>query len=128
MESLEKLIALENHVRNFGFEWPDAVTIVDQAISECEEIRNEIISEGNPQRLQEEIGDLLHTGLSLCYFAGFDIEETLHKVHEKFSARIAALEEIYKAEGYSDLKGQPLETLLELWKKAKLQADLKKRA
>lgn len=126
MESLKRLVALEGYVHNLGFKWPDAITIVDQAISECEEIRGEIVNGATKERLQEEIGDLLHTAISLCNFAGFDAEETLDKVLDKFSGRIAALEETYKLAGFDDLNGQPMETLLQLWQEAKQRAALKK--
>ncbi len=69
--------------------------------------------------MQEEIGDLLHTAISLCMFAGFDVNETLEKSAKKLSARINALKKIAKLKGHDSLKGQSIEYMLELWREAK---------
>ena len=42
MSALPKLITLELKAENLGFEWPTIEAIIDQAISECDEIRQSI--------------------------------------------------------------------------------------
>lgn len=42
-------------------------------------------------RIQEGIGDLLHSIISLCDFEGFSVEDTLVKVNAKFSKRMQAV-------------------------------------
>ncbi|KTD15966.1 nucleoside triphosphate pyrophosphohydrolase MazG [Legionella lansingensis] len=116
---LKTLIAVEEDARHFGFEWPNEEMIIDQAISECDEIRAALKGEESRERLQEEIGDLLHTAISLCIFAGFEPEETLAKITKKFNKRILALKEIANTQGFSTLKHQPIELLMELWQQAK---------
>jgi uncharacterized protein YabN with tetrapyrrole methylase and pyrophosphatase domain len=118
--ALIDLIALEKDARDFGFDWPDVPMIIDQAIDECREIMETIEHQETPERLQEEIGDLLHTAVSLCVFAGFDVEETLSKVNGKFSGRMQAIKNLTHNQGLENLKDQPFEFMLELWDKAKL--------
>jgi GNAT superfamily N-acetyltransferase len=36
---LSQLVALERDARSYGFDWPNREMVIDQAISECEEIR-----------------------------------------------------------------------------------------
>ncbi len=117
--ALNQLIAVELEARNFGFEWPHKEMIIDQAISECHEIFD-AINEGEPiERIQEEIGDLIHTAISLCIFAGFDVDETLTNVSYKFSKRMAAMQELTKRRGLPNLSGQSIDFMLELWHEAK---------
>lgn len=118
-DPLDTLIALERDARAFGFDWPHPESIVEQAISECEEISEALLLKTSQDHLQEEIGDLIHTGISLCLFSGFDVEATLGKTAKKFGARMHALKMIAKERGFQDLNGQSFEFMLELWKEAK---------
>ena len=117
--ALEKLIILEKDVRDFGFEWPDIDMILWQVASESDEIKEAIANKTGKDHLQEEIGDLLHTVISLCIFAGFDLEETLEKTVKKFGGRANALKVVAKQKGHDSLKGQSIEYQLELWREAK---------
>ncbi len=117
--TLNALIEVELAARNFGFEWPHKEMIIDQAISECHEIFDAINEGEAEERVQEEIGDLLHTAISLCIFAGFDVEQTLARVTTKFATRMAAMHELAKNRGLTSLSGQSIDFMLELWHEAK---------
>jgi len=116
---LDELIAIEADARAFGFDWPDAVTIVEQAESECLEIRDAILQQESSARIQEEIGDLLHTAISLCLFMGFSPEETLANVNKKFGSRMQKLKKIAMDKGYQHLRDQDFKMMLALWDEAK---------
>lgn len=124
MHALKKLIQLEEDARNVGFDWPDLDMIIDQAISECQEIKDAHIEKEPRDRLQEEIGDLLHSAISMCVFMGFDVEKTLENVTQKFGARMQALKQIAKEKGYNSLEGESIDVLLALWKEAKKHDDI----
>ena len=113
--TLQRLINLEKDARDFGFDWPNEDMIIDQVISECHEIRDA----SNRDHLQEEIGDLILTAISLCMFAGFEVDETLAKVHDKFARRMQALKDITHKQGLDNLQGQSMEFMLKLWDKVK---------
>jgi len=117
---LDALIEQEKNARDLGFEWPDVQMILDQAISEVEEVR-QAIEEGSQSHIQEEIGDLLHTAISLCIFVGFNTEETLDKASKKFAIRMEALKTIAAERGFTSLKNQPPEFLMGLWREAKIR-------
>ncbi|MFW2570844.1 GNAT family N-acetyltransferase [Legionella sp. 29fVS95] len=116
---LYDLVALEKNARWFGFDWPNQAMIIEQIISECDEIKEALELQEPKERIQEEIGDLLHSVLSLCLFTGFEPEQTLLKTVEKFSARMRALKAVTRERGLVTLKGQPIELLLMLWAEAK---------
>ncbi|QRN04973.1 nucleotide pyrophosphohydrolase [Legionella sp. MW5194] len=117
--ALQRLLTLEKEVRDFGFLWPDADMIIEQAISECQEIKEALDNRQSAARVQEEVGDLLHTALSLCCFLNFNVHETLARTADKFTARMEALKALAGEKGYTDLKGQPIEFLGELWQEVK---------
>lgn len=115
---LERLVICEKEARDFGFEWPDIEMILEQTISEVEEIKD-AIAHSTREHLQEEIGDLLHCAVSLCRFTGFDIDETIDKTAVKFENRIEALKKIMAEKGLENLHSENMKSKLELWKAAK---------
>jgi NTP pyrophosphatase (non-canonical NTP hydrolase)/GNAT superfamily N-acetyltransferase len=119
MRPLQKLIEAELEAREFGFDWPNFQMIIDQAIDECREIQEVVDLNESRLRLQEEVGDLLHTAISMCNFAKINVEETLSATHRKFQNRMDYVRYFAKEQGYESLKNQPAELLLELWHKAK---------
>lgn len=118
-ESLKKLIAIELDARNFGFEWPNVDMILDQALSETAEIRQAIQAQESAERIQEEIGDLLHTAISLCMFLGYNVDQTLEGTTKKFARRMNALKSLVQKHGLQDLNGQNITFMLELWQEVK---------
>lgn len=119
ISSLKKLIAIENDARNFGFEWESANMILEQSISEAEEVRQAIQQKETPQRIQEEVGDLLHTAISLCIYLGYDIEQTLDYVSNKFGNRMKELKIAAQKRDLNSLKGKSTKFMLELWDEVK---------
>lgn len=120
--SLNELVRLEKDTREFGFDWSDEAMIIDQAVDECREIREAIEKQEPRDRIQEEIGDLIHSAVSLCLFAGFDVDETIGKVNDKFEKRMQAVKELTHELGLPNLKGQSIEFMMELWRKAKTKS------
>lgn len=118
---LKELLAVELDARKFGFEWTDEEMILQQAVSECDEVREAISQQESRDRVQEEIGDLIHTAISLCVFAGFDTEETLLKTAKKFSHRMLALKAVTNEHGLKSLHNKPTEFMLQLWHEAKVR-------
>ena len=118
--ALSDLLHLEQDARSFGFEWPNETVIIEQAIDECREIEEAIANQETRERIQEEIGDLLHTAISLCVFSGFDVNETLIKINSKFGGRMRAMKELSNQLELKTLHGQSFDFMLDLWKQAKI--------
>lgn len=116
---LKKLIELEKDAREFGFDWPDQYAILNQIIDECQEVRADIEANCSDEKIQEEIGDLIHAVISLCAFSGYDVGETIDKVNAKFSKRMTLVKELTKNHGLTTLKGKSVPFMLELWNQAK---------
>lgn len=117
--ALKDVYFLEKDAADFGFKWPNYKMIIDQTISECHEIQSAIENQEGDQRIQEEVGDLLQAAVMLCYYLGFDAQETLTKANNKFADRMDRVKEAAKAAGYDTLKGQPHKVLMQLWNSCK---------
>lgn len=119
MDILKKLIQTDKDARKFGFNWPNYYMILDQIIAECKEVREDLERGSSRAKLQEEIGDLLHTVISLCIFLELDVEETIQNADIKLLRRMNQLKVLAKGQGLENLKGQTIEYMLNLWKEVK---------
>jgi uncharacterized protein YabN with tetrapyrrole methylase and pyrophosphatase domain len=115
---LNKLLDLENKATDFGFKWETSDQIIEQIKSEVSEISVHL-KDRDQEKLQEEIGDLLHATFSLCVFNQLDPEKTLANSIEKFERRFNEVERLTKESGLENLNGQSFNELMKLWNQAK---------
>ena len=118
MELLKRLSTLENEASEFGFKWETSEQILEQIRSELTEIEIHL-KDHDKDKLQEEIGDLLHAAFSLCVFCQLDPEKTLKNSVEKFDRRFRETKKITLKEGLKNLNGQSFKKLMDVWSKAK---------
>lgn len=118
MDIFNKLIALENEAANFGFKWETSTQIVAQVRSEIAEIEVHL-KDRDANKLQEEIGDLLHAVFSLCLFCQFDPKETLTQSVNKFERRFNMVKQLTTDMGLTTLNEKSFDDLMLLWDKAK---------
>lgn len=81
-----------------GFDWPDAAPVWDKVEEEMDEVR-EALGEGDPGRVEEEVGDLLFAVANLARKLGVDPEIALQRGNAKFEARYRAMEDLASARG-----------------------------
>ena len=74
-----------------GFEWESMAAIVEKVKEELAEVE-EACQDGKRMHLEEEIGDLLFSIVSLCQWQKIEAEEALQKAIGKFSTRFRAVE------------------------------------
>ena len=72
-------------------DFPDIASVADKVGEELAEVRGALVSE-SPERIAEEIGDLLLTVVSLARKAGVDPELALTRATDKFIDRFCAVE------------------------------------
>ena len=118
MDILNRLSALEKQASDFGFKWENAEQIIDQVRSEITEIEAHLKDQDH-NKLQDEIGDLLHAAFSLCVFCQLDPEATLTKSVDKFDRRFATVKQLAHSQGITNLNGKSFTELMDLWDKAK---------
>ena len=101
-----------------GFDWPSEEGVREKMYEEMRETR-EALESGDPDRIADELGDLLFTAVNLARFRGKEsAEDMLHAATDKFIRRFQYVERRLNERG-----GVPGESSLsemdELWNEAK---------
>ena len=86
-----RAIKLQKRAARAGFDWPDAVDVLDKVEEELGELRAEL-SAGNRKRAQEEAGDLLFAITNLARHVEIDPESALRHTNARFARRFRSME------------------------------------
>jgi tetrapyrrole methylase family protein/MazG family protein len=78
----------------------------------------EAMAQNNAENIEEELGDLLFSVVSLCRKLGVESEVALNKATDKFIGRFAKLEAYVLADG-KDITKLTLAELDEIWERNK---------
>ena len=106
-----------------GFTWPDDATLWACVMSEFDEIKTEMeATPRNPERLQDEMGDVFFACASLAKQIGVEPETALVQATAKFEQRFRYMEALILADGHA-LADLDFQTWDDYWNRAK--ADLR---
>ncbi|HEV2558471.1 MAG TPA: nucleoside triphosphate pyrophosphohydrolase [Microvirga sp.] len=100
-----------------GFDWPDVGPVVDKVREELAEVE-EAGRSGDPDAVEDELGDLLFAVTNLARHHGVDPEQALRRANAKFERRFGAVETALKEQGRS-LDEADLDEMEALWADAK---------
>jgi tetrapyrrole methylase family protein/MazG family protein len=81
-----------------GFDWSDAEGVLGKVEEELAEFRGALETK-DPERMQDEAGDLIFTLVNLCRFVRVDAEEALRASLRKFTDRFSRIERELAARG-----------------------------
>ncbi len=109
---------LQKRAARVGFDWPDVHGALAKTREELDEIEAEM-DEADPDRLEDELGDLLFALVNVVRLLGLDAEQTLSRANEKFERRFRAMEHALHAAGRAELRALTLEQLDEAWEAVK---------
>ncbi len=104
-----------------GFDWPDAAAVLDKLDEEIAEVRAEL-TDADPARLADEVGDLLFVLANLARKLSLDPEECLRGANRKFARRFNAMEESAAHEGKT-LSEMTLDEMEARWQAVKRNGD-----
>lgn len=82
---------LQKRAARVGFDWPDTGDVLDKIVEEARELREAAASEP-PERIREEMGDLLFVMANLARHLGVEPEDALRRANAKFIRRFEAVE------------------------------------
>ena len=103
-----------------NFEWRELSDYLDKLREETDELEAALTrGEGDPF---DELGDVLFITANLARFTGLDPEDALNAATEKFIRRFRGVESLARARG-RDMAELPLDTLVDLWRQAKGNAE-----
>lgn len=122
LPALLEAYQLTRRASHIGFDWENLAGILEKLDEEKRELESLTAGrEISPQRLEEEVGDLLFVGVNIARFLGVDPEIALKKANRKFAQRFRWMETASARRGkwFADI---PRSRMEELWNEAKVKA------
>ncbi|MEO8558542.1 MAG: nucleoside triphosphate pyrophosphohydrolase [Rhodospirillales bacterium] len=109
---------LQKRASRVGFDWNDPKLVLDKLEEEIAELRAEMAQGAPPDRMTDEIGDMLFVVANLARHFKIDPEAALRQANAKFERRFRYIETSLSAQGRT--AGQAsLEEMEALWQDAK---------
>ena len=97
LPALMKALEVSKRVVKVGFEWPDLDGVLAKLDEEVAELKDELATR-SPERLKDELGDLLFTVVNLARWLKVDAEEALRQMVERFGRRFREVERLAAVE------------------------------
>ncbi|MGA9341590.1 MAG: nucleoside triphosphate pyrophosphohydrolase, partial [Rhodanobacteraceae bacterium] len=118
MPEWQRALKLQQRAARVGFDWPSVDPVFDKLTEELEEVRAEFTERADPDRLTDEIGDVLFVCVNLARHAKVDFSRALRHANAKFERRFRRMEEM-ATQAESTLTGMSLSEQDSLWDRAK---------
>jgi ATP diphosphatase len=119
MPPMARALKLQAKASTVGFDWNDPKAVLAKLREETDEIAAEIDrSPTEPDRLEDEIGDLLFAVANLARHLKIDPDQALRRTNAKFIERFGRIEAALAAVGRTPAEAS-LDEMEELWQKAK---------
>ncbi|MEG5263916.1 nucleoside triphosphate pyrophosphohydrolase [Pseudomonas sp. JDS28PS106] len=119
LPALSRAAKLQKRAAEVGFDWPEALPVVDKVREELDEVL-EAMSENDTAAVAEEIGDLLFVVVNLARHLKVDPETALRSANGKFDRRFRFIEQALRDSG-RPIEDCTLEEMDALWGEAKRQ-------
>src|SRR5512136_2140139 len=117
MPALMRAQKLTGEAAKVGFDWDSAPSVMEKVEEELGEFRD-ALAKGDPDRVREEIGDILFSIVNLSRHLNVNSEEALRSTNRKFEERFLYIEERLREQG-KDPASSTLNEMDALWEKAK---------
>ena len=118
LPALLKGSRLTEKAARVGFDWRHAEDVFAKIDEEVGELR-EAVEENDPQKIHDEIGDLLFSIANIARKLNVNAEEALQSTNRKFMRRFESMERTVRADG-RNLDQLTLEQMDALWDEAKV--------
>ena len=117
LPSLMKAQKISEKAARVGFDWEHTDQVFAKVLEELHELEETIV-DGNQERMEAELGDLLFAIVNLGRFLAVNPEEALRKTINRFESRFGHVETTIHARG-GNLKDTSIEDMETLWQEAK---------
>ena len=118
LPALSRSRKLQDRAARVGFDWTSAAEVWDKIDEERAELSSEMRTGGAPERLLDELGDVLFGYVNLARHLGVDPESALRATNAKFERRFRRIEAILAERGDA-VEEAGLEELDRLWNQAR---------
>jgi len=119
LPALSRAAKLQKRAAQVGFDWPDALPVLDKVREELDEVL-QAMADGDSQALEDEVGDLLFATVNLARHLKLDPENALRGANRKFERRFRFIEQALRDSG-RPIEDCTLDDLDALWGEAKRQ-------
>jgi nucleoside triphosphate diphosphatase len=117
LDPLLRAHRMQEKVSGVGFDWDEPAGALDKVKEEVGEVER-AMAEGNPARVEEEMGDLLFSVVNLARLAEVHAVPALEAANAKFRRRFERIEALARERGVL-MPGATLEELDRLWDEVK---------
>jgi ATP diphosphatase len=114
LPGLTRAVKLQRRAARVGFDWPDARAVQAKIVEEAAELAQET----DPDRIEDEFGDLLFAVVNLGRHLGVDPDAAIRRTNAKFERRFRAVEAALAAQGRAPGEATLVE-MEALWAEAK---------
>ena len=108
---------LQKRAARVGFDWPDLDGVLDKIVEEAHEVA-EVAKTKDPDKIEDEIGDLIFAVTNLSRKLGVDPELALRRTNTKFTRRFQHIEANAKSQS-RPVNDMSLDEMEALWQAAK---------
>lgn len=109
---------LQKRAATVGFDWDSAAKVLDKVAEEASEIVEAQQAGASPEKLEDEIGDLLFVVVNLARHLKVDPEKALRATNAKFVRRFRAIESALAKQGKTPAQAS-LDEMEALWQDSK---------
>ncbi|HXQ50196.1 MAG TPA: nucleoside triphosphate pyrophosphohydrolase [Stellaceae bacterium] len=124
LPALTRAVKLQRRAARVGFDWPALPPVIAKIEEEIDELRREIDGGAAPDRVTDEVGDLLFAVVNLARRLDADPEQALRGACRKFERRFHHIEAALAARGATPASSS-LDEMEAEWQRAK---DLEREA
>jgi tetrapyrrole methylase family protein/MazG family protein len=116
---LDRAWKLQKKAAKAGFDWPEIAGVFEKIREELGEAAA-AIRNGNGERIEEELGDLLFSAVNLCRYVKAEPSVALQKTNAKFTRRFQYVEKQMRKAG-AEMKQENLALMDGFWEETKGQ-------
>lgn len=118
LPAVVKAYRIQDKARGVGFDWEHPAQVWDKVMEELHELKAEVDLGGSPEKIENELGDLMFALINYSRFIGVNPEAALERTNKKFIRRFNYLEEQARLAGL-ELKKMNLSEMDFFWNEAK---------
>jgi MazG family protein len=116
-----KAMRLQEKAKQVGFEWNDKQQVWEKVEEEMRELMS-VVDTGQPDKVEEEFGDLVFSLINYARFLQVDAENALELTNKKFIHRFTQMEQQALKNG-KELSDMSLDEMDSIWNSIKQHRD-----